>query len=38
MDRKDDSANFQVIVDGKTRSCRDMQETTLEARIFLKEC
>jgi hypothetical protein len=37
MDRKDDGANFQIIVDGKTRSYRDMQETALEAGIFLKE-
>ena len=37
MDRKDTGANFQIIVDGKTRSYRDMQETALEAGIFLKE-
>jgi hypothetical protein len=33
MDRKVDGANFQIIVDGKTRT----QETALEAGIFLKE-
>jgi hypothetical protein len=27
MDRKDTGANFQIIVDGKTRSYRDIQET-----------
>jgi hypothetical protein len=37
MDRKVDGANFQIIVDGKTRSYRDTQETALEAGIFLKE-
>jgi hypothetical protein len=37
MERKDYGASFQVIVDGKTRSYRDMQETALEAGIFLKE-
>jgi hypothetical protein len=37
MDRKDDGANFQIIVDGKTRSYRDRRETALEAGIFLKE-
>ena len=37
MDRKNDGANFQIIVDGKTRSYRDIQETALEAGIFLKE-
>ena len=37
MDRKDAGANLQIIVDGKTRSYRDMQETALEAGIFLKE-
>ena len=37
MDRKDDGANFQIIVDSKTRSYRDMQETALEAGIFLME-
>jgi hypothetical protein len=37
MDRKDDGANFQIVVDGKTRSYRDTRETALEASIFLKE-
>jgi hypothetical protein len=37
MDRKVDGANFQIIVDGKTRSYRDTQETALEAGIFLKQ-
>jgi hypothetical protein len=37
MDRKDTGANFQIIVDGKTRSYRDNRETALEAGIFLKE-
>jgi hypothetical protein len=37
MDRKDDGANFQIVVDGKTRSHRDTRETALEAGIFLKE-
>ena len=37
MDRKDDGANFQITVDGKTRSYRDRRETALEAGIFLKE-
>jgi hypothetical protein len=30
-------ANFQIIVDGKTRSYRDMRDTALEAGKFLKE-
>jgi hypothetical protein len=37
MARKGDSANFQIIVNGKTRSYRDMQETASEAGIFLNE-
>ena len=37
MDRKDVGANFQIIVDGKTRSYRDMRDTALEAGKFLKE-
>jgi hypothetical protein len=37
MDRKDTGANFQVIVDGKTRSCRDTRDAALDAGIFLKE-
>jgi hypothetical protein len=37
MDRRDTGANFQIIVDGKTRSYRDNRETALEAGIFLKE-
>ena len=37
MDRKDDGANFQIAVDGKSRSYRDTRETALEAGIFLKE-
>jgi hypothetical protein len=31
MDRKDNGANFQITVDGKTRSYRDRRETALEA-------
>jgi hypothetical protein len=34
---KDTGANFQVTVDGKSRSYRDTPETALEAGIFLKE-
>ena len=37
MNRKDTGANFQIIVDGKTRSYRDVRETALEAGMFLKE-
>jgi hypothetical protein len=37
MVRKDDGASFQIVVDGKTRSCRDSRETALEAGIYLKE-
>ena len=37
MDRKDNGANFQIVVDGKSRSWRDTRETALEAGIFLKE-
>jgi hypothetical protein len=37
MDRKDNGASFQIMVDGKTRSYRDVRETALEAGIFLKE-
>jgi hypothetical protein len=37
MDRKDSGANFQIVVDGKSRSYRDRRETALEAGIFLKE-
>jgi hypothetical protein len=37
MDRKDTGANFQIIVDGKTRSYRDVRDTALEAGMFLKE-
>jgi hypothetical protein len=37
MDRKDDGAKFQIVVDGKSRSYRDTLETALEAGIFLKE-
>jgi hypothetical protein len=37
MDRKDTGAHFQIIVDGKTRSYRDAEQTALEAGIFLKE-
>jgi hypothetical protein len=36
MVEKNVGANFQIIVDGKTRSYRDMRETALEAGIFLK--
>jgi hypothetical protein len=34
MDRKDDGANFQIVVDGKSRSYRDTRETALEAEIY----
>ena len=37
MDRKDNGASFQIVVDGKSRSYRDTLETALEAGIFLKE-
>jgi hypothetical protein len=37
MDRKENGSNFQIIVDGKTRSYRDVRETALEAGMFLKE-
>ena len=37
MDRKDTGANFQIVVDGKSRSYRDAREAALEAGIFLKE-
>jgi hypothetical protein len=37
MDRKDDGANFLIVVDGKPRSYRDTRETALEAGMFLKE-
>ena len=37
MDRKEDGAKFQIVVDGKSRSYRDTLETALEAGIFLKE-
>ena len=37
MDRKDTGANFQILVDGKSLSHRDVLETALEAGIFLKE-
>ena len=37
MDRKDDGASFQIVVDGKSRSYRDTRDTALEAGIFLKE-
>jgi hypothetical protein len=30
-------ANFQIIVDGKTRTYRDRRDTALEAGMFLKE-
>jgi hypothetical protein len=33
---KDTGANFQIVVDGKSRSYRDVWETALEAGIFLK--
>jgi hypothetical protein len=36
MDSKDIGANFQIMVDGKTRSYRDTRETALEAGMFLK--
>jgi hypothetical protein len=32
MDRKEDGAKFQIVVDGKSRSYRDERETALEAR------
>ena len=37
MDRKDTGANFQILVDGKSLSHRDVLETALEAGIFLKQ-
>jgi hypothetical protein len=37
MERKEIGANFQITVDGKSRSYRDNRETALEAGIFLKE-
>jgi hypothetical protein len=37
MDRKDDGANFLIVMDGKSLSYRDSLETALEAGIFLKE-
>ena len=37
LDRKANGANFQITVEGKTRSYRDRRETALEAGIFLKE-
>jgi hypothetical protein len=37
MVQKNVGANFQITVDGKTRSYRDTRETALEAGIFLKE-
>jgi hypothetical protein len=33
---KDNGANFQIVVDGKSWSYRDTLETALEAGIFLK--
>jgi hypothetical protein len=36
MDRKDEGAHFQIVVDGKSRSYRDTRETALEAGMFLK--
>jgi hypothetical protein len=37
MDRKDTGANFQILVDGRSLSYRDVLETALDAGIFLKE-
>ena len=37
MDGRENGANFQITVDGKTRSYRDTRETALEAGILLKE-
>jgi hypothetical protein len=37
LDRKANGANFQITVDGKTRSYRDTPGTALEAGMFLKE-
>jgi hypothetical protein len=37
MDDKENGANFQIVVDGKTRPYRDTRETALEAGVFLKE-
>jgi hypothetical protein len=37
MDRKDVGANFQIVVDGESRSYGDTREVALEAGIFLKE-
>src|ERR1700726_4590653 len=37
MDRKEDGAKFQIVVDGKSRSYRDERETAVEAGMFLKE-
>jgi hypothetical protein len=37
MDRRDTGANFQIIVDGRTRSSRDTRDSALEAALFLKE-
>jgi hypothetical protein len=35
--KKDNGANFQIVVDGKSRSWRDTREAALEAGMFLKE-
>jgi hypothetical protein len=37
MSRNEVSANFQIMVDDKSRSNRDARETALEAGMFLKE-
>jgi hypothetical protein len=37
MDPKNTGAYFQIIVDGKTRSYRDEEQTALEAGMFLKQ-
>jgi hypothetical protein len=37
MDRKVDGANYQITVDGKSRSYRDKRETAIDAGIYLKE-
>src|ERR1700675_3624988 len=37
IDRKNDGAEFLIVMDGKSLSYRDSLETALEAGIFLKE-
>jgi hypothetical protein len=37
MNRKNPGANFQILVDGKSLSYRDVLETALDAGVFLKE-